>query len=305
MSDLIVLGSMNVDITVRVPHLPAPGETVIGADADHSCGGKGGNQAASMAKIAAGLAPVRMVARVGNDDHGAALVSDQRARGVDVSDIRTVRGVGTGLAQIAVDPSGENTIAVSPGANAHWRTEEIDELDIRPGDVVVCQLEIPLWVVRRVAERSRNVGARIILNAAPPHHLTGIDLDERAVLVLNESEASVVLGTTPTSPEHLEELATHLRSAVVVTLGAQGVLFREPGQPASAMAAFPVNVVSTVGAGDAFVGALAVALLQGFRLPDAVRRGCAAGALATTAEDARGALPNHEHLEDFMEAVSC
>jgi ribokinase len=209
------------------------------------------------------------------------------------------------LALIAVDPSGENMITVSPGANAHWRAGDVDELVIDPNDVVVCQLEVPLWLVRRLVERCRSVGARVVLNAAPPDRLAGVDLDERAVLVVNESEAAVVLGAAPTSPEHLDQLATHLQSAVVVTLGARGALFREPGKPAGAVPAFPVSVVSTVGAGDAFVGALAVSLLHGSDLADAVRRGCAAGALATTAEDARGALPTHEHLEDFMEAVSC
>lgn len=305
MRDVVVLGSMNMDVTVRVPELPAPGETVLGDDAEYGCGGKGGNQAAAAARLLGARGRVRMVGLVGDDEHGRRLVADLAEHGVDVDQVRALPDVGTGMAMICVDDHGENTIVVSPGANAAWQPHHLDDLDLGPGDVLLVQLEVPVVTVAEAVHLAAARGARVVLNAAPPQDVPASLLAELSVLVLNETEAAHLLGRAPQTTAHLEDLAAPLACGVVVTLGARGALVRPPGSPAVHVPAVPVEAVSAVGAGDAFVGALAVALLDGAELVPAVRRGCAAGALATTAPGARGALPTPAALESLLGGVPC
>lgn len=305
MSDIVVFGSMNMDATAHVRRLPAPGETVLGGPVTYTCGGKGGNQAAAAGRILAAPGGVRMAGLVGRDQHGEALRADLRDHGVDVTQVRSVDEAGTGLAMIAVDQDGENTIVVSPGANECWRPDRVRAIHLAAGDIVVCQIEVPVWAVAQMVERAHEHGAQVILNAAPPQVLPAPLLAGVTVLIINESEAALVLGATPASPAALDQLAAHLSCAVVVTLGARGALVREPACPAQSVAAFPITTVSAVGAGDAFVGALAVELLADRPLIDAVRRACGAGALAATAAGARGGLPTGPEIDAFLERSPC
>ena len=299
MSKIVVVGSLNVDLTVEVPLLPAPGETVLGGPIRYSSGGKGGNQAAAAARLS-GPGVVHMVGVVGRDDHGEMLLRDLRRANVDVSHVRTTDRAGTGLAMICVDQEGENTIVVSPGANEHWTETFVDTVPVAPGDVVVCQLEVPLATVRLVVALARRVGARVILNAAPPRELSPELLSGIAILVVNETEAAHVLGGAPRSPEDLDETASALTCDVVVTLGSRGAYVRAAGRKTVRVEAFSVTAVSAVGSGDAFVGALACAVLAGLSIAEAVERACAAGALAATAEGARGGLPDRATLDAFV-----
>lgn len=305
MSDVVVFGSMNVDVTVRVRELPGPGQTVLASPATFSCGGKGGNQAAAAARLLGDRGRVRMIGLVGADDYGATLVADLRAHGVDTSEVATVPDVATGMAMICVDDAGENLIIVSPGANDVWREDLVDGVPVRAGDVVVCQLEVPLAAVAHMVDLASERGARVVLNAAPPQGIPPAVLAAVAVLVLNESEAAHVLGAAPASAADLERLTQGLACDVVVTCGAEGALVRPAGDPASHVASFEVRAVSAVGAGDAFVGALAVEMLRGTELVAAVRRACAAGALAASAAGARGGIPTATELDAFLEGASC
>lgn len=295
MGRVVVVGSVNLDLVYRVPHLPRPGETLLGGDLVRFSGGKGGNQAHAAGRLAAPETEVRMIACVGDDEAGAVLRADLAQAGVDVSGVRAVPAP-SGVALIAVDESGENTIVVVPGANAAWPTEAVDDLALETTDVVVVQLEIPFEVVASVVARAAAAGARIVLNAAPFDRRVAELLDRVAVLVVNEGEAAELFGIDGVlDAEAVAIAAAGSRAAVVVTLGALGVLVAADGA-VTAIPAFPVDAVDTVGAGDAFVGGLAAALAEGTPLETAVRRGAAAGALTAT-------VPGARHPELAREAV--
>lgn len=284
---VVVVGSVNLDLVHRVPRLPRPGETVLGSTLERISGGKGGNQAHAAAAVASEPGRVAFVGAVGSDDAGRQLRADLEAVGVDVAGLVEVDAP-SGVALIAVDDAGENTIVVVPGANAAWGPELLDRLDLGPGDIVVAQLEIPIAVTAEAARRARAAGARVVLNAAPSHPEAASLLGDVDVLVVNEGEARDTLGLDdPRDDAALAAAALAAGCAVVVTLGADGARLAEPGRPVQAVPAPRVAAIDTVGAGDAFVGGLAAALSGGHELVDAVRRGTAAGALTATVAGAR------------------
>jgi ribokinase len=276
---VVVVGSINVDITVPVARLPGPGQTVLGADAVIRPGGKGANQAVTAARLGAAT---RMVGAVGDDAYGGQMRANLANAGVDVAAVTAIAGRGTGTALIVVAADGENTVVVAPGANAELR---VGPLDVGAGDVLLLQLEVPLRTSLAAARAARSAGATVVLNAAP---LSDADdllfrqlLDLTDVLVVNQSEAAALSGDpAPADVEGWQARARALPArSNVITLGGQGAVAHDDTttwwQPA-----FPASVVDTTGAGDAFCGALAQALASGQDLETAVRRGCAAGALA-------------------------
>lgn len=268
-----VVGSTNVDLVLPVRALPAPGETVLGRDARREPGGKGGNQAVALARLGA---HVRFVSAVGDDPEGAWSRAQLLHAGVEVGDVATVDAP-TGLAVVVVDETGENSIVVSPGANA--RVVAPDGLD---ADVLLLSLEVPLATVTAAAATGRRLGVPVVLNAAPAQHLPPELLAAVDVLVVNETEWAA-LG----SPEP---------SAVVVTRGARGCLVVEHGRTWE-LPAVPVDrVVDTTGAGDCFAAALAWGLGRGEELGDAVRFASRAAALSVTGPGARGGLPTHDEV---------
>ncbi len=290
---MLVVGSVNLDLVYRVPHLPRPGETLLGSDLVRLSGGKGGNQAHAAARTAPAGVSVTMVGCVGDDQAAVLLRGDLERAGVDVSGLRTVPGP-SGTALIAVDEQGENTIVVIPGANAAWPETVGGELAFAPRDVVVLQLEVPFGVVEGVATRAARAGARVVLNAAPLDRRARGILASVDVLVVNEIEAAELFGVEGDLDEDtLGGIAAGLPStALVVTRGARGVLFAPAGGAVRSLPAFPVEAIDTVGAGDAFVGGFAVALAASASLESAVRAGSAAGALTATVAGAR-----HPHLD--------
>src|SRR5271157_820110 len=256
-----VLGSLNMDISVTVPRLPEPGATVLGSAARFAPGGKGANQAVAAARLGA---DVRMAGCVGDDDFGRQLLAGLEQEKVDTSDVRTVPGVPTGLAMISVDPAGENLITVAPGANHEVGAGEVAAATGRPGDVLVICAEIPVPAIRSALARAR--GARCILNLAPaPDEAAAIVAEGVDWLVVNKTEAAAVLGRKVEGLQDAAEAAAGLLAAgarhAVVTAGAHGAaLARGPGAAPVTIEAFRVEAVDTVGAGDTFVAALAVAL---------------------------------------------
>jgi ribokinase len=296
---VIVVGSINLDLLYRVPHLPRPGETLLGSDLARLSGGKGGNQAHAAAKVAPPEVRVAMVGCVGDDDAATTLRGDLAAAGVDVSAVQTVAGP-SGTALIAVDAGGENTIVVIPGANGAWPPAAVTAVEMGGGDVVVLQLEVPFEVVEATVARAAASGARLVLNAAPLDRRALDLLGDVDVLVVNDIEARELFGfDAPLGADDVAGIAGDLDTALVVTLGARGVLFAPARGTAATLPAYAVEAIDTVGAGDAFVGGFAAALAAGAPLETAVRWGAAAGALTTTVPGARHPGLTRTAVEDL------
>jgi ribokinase len=290
-----VLGSLNMDISVTVPRLPEPGATVLGSAARFTPGGKGANQAVAAARLGAG---VRMAGCVGDDDFGRRLLAALREEGVDHDGVRVTAGAPTGLAMISVDPAGENIITVAPGANHEVGAAEIAAAASTPGDVLVICAEIPVPAIKAALTKAVLTKAgRCILNLAPaPPEPDAAAIVAAGVdwLVVNETEAGAVLGRPVRGLAEAGEAAAALLAAgarhAVVTAGAHGAALAGPDATAT-VSAFRVDAVDTVGAGDTFVGALAVALAAGIPAAEAVRAASAAAATAATRPGAQAGMP--------------
>ncbi|MFJ3692654.1 ribokinase [Streptomyces sp. NPDC090052] len=294
--DLLVVGSANADLVIGVERRPAPGETVLGSDLVIHPGGKGANQAVAAARLGARSA---LLARVGDDANGRLLLESQRAAGVDTVGV-LVGGAPTGVALITVDPSGDNSIVVSPGANARLTPADIRAAGslFEAARVVSTQLEIPLETVTELV-RVLPDGTRFVLNPSPPQPLPDEILAACDPLVVNEHEARTVLGDAAgDSPEDWARalLALGPRS-VVITLGAAGALVADGRTGTSAhVPSLKVDAVDTTGAGDAFTAALAWRLGQGEDLAQAAAFAARVGATAVTKPGAQESYPTADEV---------
>jgi len=289
---LTVLGSLNMDISVTVPRLPAPGATVLGSAAVFTPGGKGANQAVAAARLGA---EVRMTGCVGGDDFGRRLLAALSEAGVGAEGVRVVDGVPTGLAMISVDRSGENMITVAPGANHEVGAADAAAAAGAPYDALVISAEVPVTAIRAALARAR--GTLCVLNLAPvPEQAAAIVADGVEWLVVNEPEAGAVLGRPVEGLKDAAAAAAELLTAgarhAVVTAGAYGAALAGPDGDPLTIEAFDVEAVDTVGAGDTFVGALAVTLAVGVPAAEAVRAAGAAGAAAATRPGAQAGMPH-------------
>jgi ribokinase len=275
---IVVVGSCNVDFVVPVPALPGPGETVLGGDHLRTPGGKGANQAVAAAKLGS---PVAFVGCVGEDALAPTILSALAGAGVDTSWLRRVPDAPSGIALITVADGGENTIAVSPGANARVGPADIAAAPLSDAAVTLVQLEIPLDAVTAAV---RAAGGRVVLNPAPARALPADLLSAVDVLVPNRSELGVLAGApSPATLDEATALATALDgpAAVVVTLGADGALVVQDGA-ATHVPATKVAAVDATGAGDAFCGALADGLARGKSLVDATEWAVRVAGISTT-----------------------
>jgi ribokinase len=287
-----VLGSLNMDISVTVPRLPGPGATVLGSAARFTPGGKGANQAVAAARLGG---DVRMVGCVGDDDFGRRLLAALRAEGIDADATRIVGDAPTGLAMIAVDQAGENLIIVAPGANHQVSPQDVIKTATNDGGILVISAEIPAPAIEQALAQTPG---RKILNLAPaPENATALVTaagEHLDWLVVNESEAAAVLGRPVSGLADAKKAATELTAKgprhAVVTAGAHGAALAGP-DGMHTVEGFKVTAVDTVGAGDTFVGALAVALAAGAPPPEALRAAAAAGAAAVTRHGAQAAMP--------------
>jgi ribokinase len=288
---LTVLGSVNMDLVVRTPRIARPGETVLAGPPTYLPGGKGANQAV----VAAGLGmDVVLVARLGDDVFGQRLRDGLRAAGVRLEHVRSLPATASGIAYVAVEDGGENAITVSPGANGALSAADVaaERSALRGARLAVAQLEVPVPAVDRFARLCAEEGVELLLNAAPHHRDLPVSLLERcAYLVVNRDEASALTGIAVTGPETarraLEAAAALGPRHVVVTLGADGCLALS-GRQWLEVESFPVHVVDSTGAGDAFVGALAAAVAGGDDFPSALVQAAAAGAVACGHHGAQG-----------------
>lgn len=273
---LVVIGSINQDYFTYVDEFPHPGQTVLAQRAAIGLGGKGANQA--MAAAALGC-PVLFVGAVGSDSAATAALEGLRAGGVDTTGILILTDVLTGAAYITVSGTGENTIVVSAAANAgldaRAAESRLEELGVTASDVLLCQGELSAAVVERVAATASRVGARFVLNLAPVIPLSRTVLTSAAVLIVNEGEAQDLAARLG-----VDDLASDLGIPLVVTLGSRGARLTDGAVTIEQAAPRPSEVVDTTGAGDAFVGALAAALVAGLDLETAVRAGVSAGTAA-------------------------
>jgi ribokinase len=287
-----VLGSLNMDISVTVPRLPGPGATALGSAARFTPGGKGANQAVAAARLGA---DVCMVGCVGDDDFGRQLLAALRAEGINADAVRTVTSVPTGLAMIAVDQAGENLIIVASGANHQVSPADVDKAATNSSDILVVSAEIPAPAIEQAL--AQTPGPKILNLAPAPENaaeLVAAAGEYLDWLVVNESEAAAVLGHPVSGLATAKRAATELTAKgprhAVVTAGAHGAALAGP-DGAHTIEGSKVHAVDTVGAGDTFVGALAVALAVGVPPPEAVRAAAAAGAAAVTRHGAQAAMP--------------
>ncbi|WP_346533829.1 ribokinase [Micromonospora sp. DPT] len=301
-----VVGSANLDLVVTTPHLPRPGETVLGQDFRTVPGGKGANQAVAAARAGAHCA---FVGAVGTDKFGQQLRESLVAAGVDVRGLRTVAG-SSGVALIAVDGAAENFIVVAPGANAALTDlDATDRAAIGAADVLLLQLEVPVPTVVAAADHARAEGTTVVLNAAPAGPLPAQLLDLVDVLVVNEHEAAVVAGVTSDDPAVLLDALLKLVPRVVLTLGARGAAYADRRGLRREVPAPRIDAVDTTAAGDAFTGALAVGwaehggALDADAVTDALRWACAAGAACAQRPGASTALPERAAIEALYAAT--
>ena len=294
-----VVGSLNMDLAVCAARIPQPGETILGGAFHTVPGGKGANQAVAAARLGAHVA---MVGRVGEDDFGGLLLEGLAAEGIDAIHVIKDPGAATGVALIVVDDQGQNAIVVVSGANARLSPADVaaSREPITAASALLLQLESPLAAIEWAAEVARAHGVTVILNPAPARALPPDLLERVDVLIPNEIEAALLTGLPVADLAQARAAATALREmgagTVVLTLGERGALLAT-GEDARLCPAFPVEVVDTTAAGDAFVAGLAVALGEGQVLVEAVRWGNAAGALATTVLGAQPSLPRRRDVE--------
>ncbi|MFJ8792926.1 ribokinase [Streptomyces sp. NPDC102462] len=293
--DLLVVGSANADLVISVERRPAAGETVLGSDLAVHPGGKGGNQAVAAARLGARTA---LLARVGDDAYGRLLLDSQRAAGVDTVGV-LVGGAPTGVALITVDPSGDNSIVVSPGANGRLTPADVRAAGslFHASRVVSTQLEIPLETVVEVVRNLAPQG-RFVLNPSPPRPLPQEVLAACDPLIVNEHEAQVILGGQVS--ERPEDWARILLAkgprSVVVTLGAEGALVAD-ADGVVRVPAVPVAALDTTGAGDAFTAALAWRLGAGATLAEAAGYAARVGAVAVTRRGAQESFPTAQEVD--------
>ena len=309
---IAVFGSLNMDLVTRVSRLPLPGETLMGTEFFTTPGGKGANQAVAAAKL--GIS-TRLIGRVGDDDWGRSLLSELQTYGVETSGIQIDSTIHSGVAIITVAATGENQIIGVYGANECMDQSDVDRLIpiLDDSEVLLLQLEVPIESVKLAAQAAQAAGVMVILDPAPVpktsivHLYPYIDL-----LIPNETEASQLVGFEVNSVETATKAAfvlhDHGAKSVIIKLGAQGALYseelcseeNESEIMTSFVPAFEVEAIDTVAAGDAFAGGLAVAIVEGFPIIEAVRRGCAAGALATLTIGAQVAMSDRNQFDRFL-----
>lgn len=299
---IVIVGSATMDLVTRTPRIPSTGQTLIGTAFETTPGGKGANQAVAAARLGY---PVHMVAMVGDDVYGPAILENLARSGVSTDGITVVPG-SSGLAPMFVAEGGENSIVVVPGANGKMTPAAVDRHAnlIRSAGMVLCQLEIPMETVSHILALCSAAGVPVMLDPAPAAPLPDAVWNQVAWFTPNETEAAFYLdgGSSP------EQTAAHLLGrglcAVALKRGAEGAFIATAGGKSGWVAPFPVDAIDTVAAGDCFNGAFAVALLEGLDAFAAARFANAAAALCVTRKGAQASMPSRAEVDAFLAGVN-
>jgi ribokinase len=300
-----VVGSLSVDFVMRVPRRPNKGETIAGYDFNSFVGGKGNNQALAAARAGA---RVRMVGRVGNDAFGDKIVETLKRNEVDTMCVFRDPEVGTGIANIYIDPEGDNSIVIVPQSNGKLSARDIEVARDAIGNarVVLLQMEIPDEAILAAARAARAAGAIVALNPAPAPPAGRLPeglLENIDIITPNQSEAELLTGLTVSDRNSARQAALKLQQlgakSIIITMGEQGAYVLEHTGNEFLVPSYPVVPVDTTAAGDAFCGALAAALASDKELKFAVQLGCAAGAIAVTVSGAEPSLPSLKQIEQL------
>ena len=300
--DVVVIGSANMDMTVRCKHLPIPGQTILGDSFVINPGGKGANQAFASAKCGA---VTQLVARVGNGVFVPRFLDNYGRVGLGHDFLIRDPELPSGTALIFVDEDGENMIVVAPGANQKLTTSDVDaaQAAIEGAKVMILQLEVPLETVVHAAALGKKYGATVILNPAPVRSLPPALLENVDILVANEIEVAILTGAgdvdTSTAAQACKSLIKAGVGQVITTLGKDGAVITS-GDGATKVRGFKVNAIDTTSAGDTFVGALACALTEGKTIEDAAYFANAAAALTCTKIGAQQAMPTREEVDAMV-----
>lgn len=295
---IVVVGSVNMDLMLRCPKLPQPGETVLGESFRTEPGGKGANQAVAAARLGARVA---FVGCVGNDGFGTLATSGLRAAGVDLTHLSVIDDCATGVAMVQVDASGQNSIVLGPGANSALTVAHIDAASqlIAEAGLLICQLETPIAAVQRGIEIAHAAGVPVLLNPAPAQRLPEALLRQVDLLVPNEGEASVLAGIPARGRAGAADAATQLRragcGAVLVTMGAEGLVWADT-EGSHYRLAHSVTALDSTGAGDTFIGALAAARMEGLDLTSAIDFAQQAAAFSVQHPGAQASMPTRANL---------
>lgn len=303
---IVVVGSLNFDLVVRVDNIPSVGETVLGSDFKTHPGGKGANQAAEIGKLGY---PVQMIGRVGSDAFGAELLENLEKFGVDTAAVGISPGP-SGIAVIEVQANGDNNIVVAPGANATLSESDLNENCglLRKASVVLTQLEIPIPTLGHLARLCHRENVPLVLDPAPACYLSSEILRHVTWITPNETEAQhltglqAVSGSEPELRQISEQLMAMGPKNVVLKLGSRGAYVATAEGVRTLVPAYAVAAVDTTAAGDAFNGAFAVALAEGSSPVDAVRFATAAAAIAVTRHGALPSMPTRAEVEAFFAA---
>ena len=302
---VLVIGSLNMDLVVRVPRAPGAGETLAAHGFTTNPGGKGANQAVACARLGAA---VGMVGRVGGDAFGAALRGALEADGIDVRHVATA-GEASGIAVVTVDDAGENRIAIVAGANARLGVADVEAIaaDIAAAPLLLLQFEVPLATVVRAAQIARAAGRRVVLNPAPARALPDALWPAVDLLVVNETEAAMLAGAVVDGVAAARDAALALRrrgpARVVVTLGRDGAVVADAAG-CRRFHALAVEAVDTTAAGDTFIGALCAGLADGMTLDAAIALGIRAAALCVTRPGAQASIPHRHELAAMPEVAA-
>lgn len=292
---ILVLGSVNADLFLKVARLPNRGETVLCPSYVFRPGGKGANQAAAAARAGAA---VRMIGCVGDDLFADPVLESLREAGVDVGDVVKTQGV-TGTATVMVEDGGENQIVVASGANLDVTADQIPEAYLGRGTTLVLQMEIPVKQIEAAIWRARQAGCRIILNLAPALSIDQAALRVCDVLVLNQGEADTLAGEARDPADQAHAFAVRYALDCIITLGGDGAILAA-GNGMFRIGALDIEPLDTVGAGDAFVGALAASLDGGAAISYALRQASVAAGLACLQEGAQTGLATLAEIESVL-----
>lgn len=298
MKKIIVIGSSNVDMVVKISHLPAPGETILGGEFLMNQGGKGANQAVAVERLGGNLI---FMAKLGDDILGRQSVAYFKKEGIDTRYITLNENSASGVALISVDDHAENSIVVASGTNMLLNEQDVDKVveEMCEGDILLMQLEIPLQTVEYAARKAFEKGVKVVLNPAPARNLPKELLRYLYMITPNRIEAEMLTGIKITHDADAEGVAEEIRAMgvknVIITLGSKDCFIKEDGV-SYRVDAFKVEPVDTTAAGDTFNGALCVGLAEGMDLKQAALMASKASAIAVTRMGAQSSIPCREEL---------